>query len=291
MMKSIKHILLTTFSILAFSSFGQFGELEINNYYDDCDYLVGELFNKDSSFYLNCEIENYTVLKDSIPVGTFTLNIFCNEELKQSFYQIEIIENELTVVDLEDTYSYISDDNSQPIVDILVVGLYTPSALTGSPHIKQSFELKYCAIPNFGISNWFDIGMNFGFDYRYIQFNKDSSFTQLDGIKNERYSNINFIVGPNFRIGKHDDFLYTSVVVNFGAYYNLPVFNRYAFNIGNTKLSEKRIHNFQDLSFYLRLGYQLVSFHGEYRPFTILKNGYPDQPKFKLGIALQIPAS
>lgn len=289
-MKAIKRLLLLSFSLLTFTSIGQYGEIEINNFYDDCDFLVAEFYRADSSFYLNCEIDNYYAHKDSIPVGYYTLKIYCDEELKQSYNQIQIRENETVVIDLNELYTY-SNDYYQPFVDYSIAGLYTPTQLTGSPFIKQSFEFKYCAIPYFGISKTFDIGVNFGFDYRYIQFSKDSSFTSLEGIKNERYSNINFVIGPNFRIGKVDDYFYNGVVVNFGAYYNLPVFNRYIFNLGNTKVSEKRIHNFQDLSFYLRLGYQVVSFHGEYRPFTIIKNGYPDQPKFKLGIAVQIPAN
>lgn len=287
-MKTINQLLLAAFTLLSFFSLGQFGELEINNYYDDCDYLVAEFYNADSLYYIHCDIDDYYGATDSILPGKYTLKIYCDDELKQTYHALIIQEGERSVIDLQEIYSYPVDEED-PIMDVFFAGLYTPNSLTGSPHIQQSFELKYTSIPYFGISEIFDIGMNFGFDYRYIQFSSDSSFSTIPDIKNERITNLNFVVGPNFRIGKHNDYTYTSVVMNFGTYYNIPLFNRYAFNISNKKFSEKHIHNYQDLSFYLRLGYRIISVHGEYRPFTIIKKGYPDQPKFKIGLAIQIP--
>lgn len=280
----------------------QTGILDINisqNGMDD-EHVTVQVFQGDSlvsehkAFFYDFD-EFY----DTLNVGFYDVKLYVNfdKDITETIKSVEIRSSERNRLyfTLPDTFSYHYDNkynrNDTSIIS-KPVNLWHFSL--GNHFINNNDVFtSYC---EFGIKSGqevalykhFSLGVQGGSSMNWTNFDKNHSISPQFKHQEERYYYWNFNMLLFGRLTSYNNKTWGNDGLNLdaGISYNFPLIYRYVLIQNSTKTIKSHIHKYNDFSTIIRLGYSSVYFTFEYRLTNFLKEAYPEQPKYKLGIAI-----
>jgi hypothetical protein len=227
---------------------------------------------------------------DSLNPGEYNLLVFVDYIPKYHHYNIKIQGGKVT-----DIYGYwettryeyngkdsTADFSISPFVSYggPVVGDEIKTSLNGVISVGINYN------PTTMLNKHISFGGHYGPALSYGYFNKDT----IPGKKYERYVGADMNVGLFFRYNSEGGYKKprTGFVFDIGGYYAIPVVFRHAYNVNNTVVQDRWIHQYTNLEAFVRIGIHPIVIQTEYRLFDYILGNYPELPRFKLGIALLI---
>lgn len=291
-MKQYCH-LLSLLSLLLFSTLlhSQTGKLRILTSYD-LEVGTLQLFQADSlidQYQFSSYNDEY--LK-TIEVGEYKLVFSIKDSSKQILENVLIKENTITTA-----YFYPLEWHSRSRKDTLVKWKIINSLhyLNGNNFINNNktfgsyFDFGFKQGELHSHSKYLSSGYQIGSSMSYTYFNKDHSLstTNID-FDNERYYywDLNFTLLSRLTAYNNQNRKKKGIFLDLGASYNFPLLFRHVISDGNTKTITKRIHDYTDFSAMARLGYSYFALTVDYRLMDFLEQGFPEQPKIKVGLSL-----
>lgn len=301
MKKSIVLFLIVTASLIALNAYSQNGKINLyvqmyTSYFDSEPaynaYLV--LNNERIQEQSFDEYDNDIYFKDLSP-GFYNIEIERNDTLINTIHAVEVKENNLTKIDVTidgRTFCDECEDTTRTEFFEILTGLSYGSDFLDDDNIfaTQQYRTSLQLHQNFLISKNFSVGIGAGYNYSQTYFNTDSSFAQVPGIKNERYSyfDISYIFFLRFNPYNMKKDPARGLFIDAGVHYNFPMAFRHAYSVDNIRYMTARIHKYNDFSVIGRIGFYPVSLHAEYRLSDYVRHGFPQQPKLKAGITYHI---
>ena len=295
--------LLTLFLALAGSSvsFGQYatGRLYITLYRQNYSYddSIRYSLNQDGSVIREGSLSGYDYLRiDSVPEGTYTVNIYVHDTLNVQYPGIVIRRGETTSIDALTTNQEFQESKFDTVQEYMnetdIFGMYGPGKLPPdtSSLFKDTWKLGITEGIFWDVSRYYAPGFTLGTNAAWTRFDKNSG---LDSVihKHERYFALNLSAAFMNRFTFYDARTIDNmgVTLDLGLEYNYPLLFRHVEVDGNQKLIERKIHQFNDLSVVARLGYPPVMFTVEYRVLDYLKGPFPQVPPLRIGLTFVIP--
>ncbi len=290
-MKKLIYIFITLIaSFTTISTYAQTGKLEINvnNYIEN---VTIQLFQNDvlvDEYQL--DFYDYEFVK-TLNVGSYKLTLITEDSVKQTLKNVLIKESLTTDVyfSLPDVSYYNPNDTN-----ITSRSITSAHFLIGNNFINNNdifntyydFGFKHGAVDI--LTKHISIGGQIGSSMNYTYFNKSHSLSPLTEFDNEKYYywNLNFTLLSRLTTFDYKRYGTKGPYLDLGISYNFPLLFRHIITEDNTKISTKRIHNYNDFSTTARLGYSMFALTLEYRLTNFLKEDYPEQPKIKIGLSI-----
>ncbi|MDX2361490.1 MAG: hypothetical protein QNK23_11840 [Crocinitomicaceae bacterium] len=309
----LKNVLLLLLVACSFSlsSIAQVGTLLIKGPYSNeeidftHEYPVAHIFNESSEFFMVLEDYdiNYQGTTIELPIGSYTIEIYLEEDyLAQTLRNIEIHLGEITDVTLSGItiYHYTEPVETQnSITQKRWVQFWDLNLATGNdfinrnPNFNSHYNIGYTFNSLYILSRNFSVGPIVGTNLNFTHFNKSGYIETSYEHKTERYMYWNLNAGFVFRIAvfnQYENDGWLGGVLDLGMKYNLPLLFKHVQNInGKTKVTTRGIHEYTDLSAFVRLGYSPITLTCEYRLTDFLQSPYHEQPRIKLGLSFLIP--
>jgi len=228
----------------------------------------------------------------SLAPGYYTFEIHINGYMHFSKGQILVKSDSITTF-----YAYLYNNSYSPIEGKDHTEKYTelfnnfsfglPNKIL-SPLIAGQYKISQGGSSYFNPNKWLGFGGVIGYYTNYTDFYKDETFTLFEK-KRERYFTFGLTTGAIIRLSgithKTNDISY-GPSLDFGVLYNLPFVHRHVYVSGNSKIVNRRIHNYTDFSGIIRIGFLPVTLLMEYRINNFIKSPLPQEPRFKLGLSL-----
>jgi len=228
--------------------------------------------------------------RTTLAPGEYEIHVFRDGKPDFTVYQIIIKEGKKLTVDIDrpveryatiDTTKSSDDDN----VGMTMYLSFASSRLEGSKE-PVPFQLGIGSDMHFMATylNRFRIGITTGFNVSLSRVNRgnDSTLVTLTDSKRERYLYASYYMGLMHRViftPKRDLPFY----LDFGADYHLPLWFRHASISKNQMLVGKRIHAWNDVRAYARVGFLGgLSLAFRYRIFDFAQSPYPQLPKYEI---------
>lgn len=288
-MAALKHLvlLLTLFCSFLVGAQGEIRVMDNRNF--DKEYRV-QVERNDSLCFED-------VFQDSISIrnlkaGNYVVYISQNDEHYITFHYVDVKDEEATWLFLpEESYR---EDIEFSIEDMDFLSfhldlLYGPKSLSEQPFSNQSFELRASESVLFPISRNFLIGIQNGLDFRWSQFDKDTNALGMPPLRREHYFGVNYLIGTHLRFFHYKlQDIARGPLFDIGVNYALPIAFRHVYLDGNQKIITRKIHQWNDLSVYARLGYAPIAVIAEYRLFDTVRGPFSEMPKFRIGISMVI---
>lgn len=228
----------------------------------------------------------------SLAAGEYEIHVFRNGKPDFTVYQITIKDGRKLIVDIDRPQErYESVDTTRNDRDNVGMSMYlsfASSRLDGSKepipfqmgigsdlHFMATY-LKRCRI---------GLTMGFNLSHSFVNRGTDSTLTTLLNSKRERYIHLSYYMGLMNRIFISNPNGDQPFYLDFGADYFLPIWFRHASVTKNQMLVGKRIHQWNDVRAFARIGL-LGSFSlaCRYRIFDFAKSPYPQLPKYEICI-------
>lgn len=268
----------------------QTGNLTIDyssGYYNDEVYYC-KLYKKDSlidSTYLN-----YDFTFTNLAEGTYNIAIYADNELIEKRYGLPVVKDSVT------NYSLSFYESRKTLINDTVISELTKGSLdlltnlnhpNFSPLIDRMFYVGFLSGGGLLLAKHIEIGGFGGSSFSYTNFNRDTSYTSLTNIKNERYFSWNFDIATSIRFSSNDrrDYNTGGLFLEFGTIYHFPLLFRHTYNENQKKVSTSQIHQFKNLSAHVKLGYENIALMVSYRLFDYVNGDYPELPKLKVGLS------
>lgn len=299
----MKPYILVLFALCYFQSFGQTGKISIRIaeqipidsiqakiIVSRNDSVVREVIYKDDCCYTPI---------DSLPVGVYKLAIRKTHYIDMSYENITVLEN-----DMLSLYCYLQRTPSARLKDI---SRDSTMYSFGSEDLAFSFQFFnnnlfntgdiVQSVYSFGIKSTFleypyqrvGFGVTVGSTISSCLLKKKQVYNFIEPVDKEKYFYWKASLGPTMRLFITKPPNEYGIFIDFSALYNLPIRFRYMAIDGNTKTTERSIHQFTDFSGFMRVGINhWLSFTAEYRLSNFLKSNFPEMPKIQLGIDLLI---
>ena len=286
---------ISIFLIATISSLGQNGvlQIELNENYDDEGFDF-TLLIKDSVVN-SIQNESWFVEFDSLETANYTLVINSKKYDNPTTYQnIKVYSDSTTTLSISTwTYSVCcntcNDSAFGNRLESLISFLYAPYPQESTPFINHAYSLS------FGEQTWLDLHKNFDlgiageiyFDRTYL----DSTFkpAKISSYEKQLYTNtgLKFSVLSRIAFFNAREWM-NGVVMDVGASYKLPVHFRYITKSEGSKISQRKLHNFQDVNAFVKVGFTPVTLMLNYRLFDFVKDNFPQQPKWSAGLSFVI---
>lgn len=269
----------------------QTGSIQLSEF-QDCEIPHIKLTKNDTIAFNDFYDPNTGIV--NLSPGKYRVEISCEGEPFVTYYQMDVFENETTWINYDSGFyaedNYDEDKNIlYPIVTQNVGLLYGPRVGSPLPFQSDNVEFKQSISVQFKATRFFNIGTRIGTDFRWTIFDRDTLFTSVPDMKNERYFNWNLSGGVFFRFGNVRKLNSPHFVLDIGADYYLPLYFRHIYNVGNSKIAQRKIHHFNDVRVFTRIGNSYLQFLVEYRLFDYVRGGYPQTPKWIFGINFDLP--
>lgn len=282
------------FSLCFLSFFSQKGNLEISyNDWESGDVVI-ELYKGkgdtivDSCFYSFCECAF-----NDLNVGEYNIKIIKDDTLIKRLYKVEVEDGKITSY-----YSYGESISTNEIADTIVHELFTTtinylSSLNNpgfNKLINREFRFGFLQGSSFLINKNIELGIKGGVEFSLTDFKNDTSLLGLTGVRRERYFDWNLSIEPSIRFSTNNRRSYESkgLFVELGTCYHFPLVFRHVYSLNQSRYTQSRIHNFNNLEGVLRLGYEEFSIMASYRFFNVVKDNFPQLPKLNVGLSLVI---
>lgn len=301
-------VLIFLFSMLSLSVLAQSGQLKINvysapnGYQFTADYPRVRVYNERVTKDFTVEefsTEEYDV---TLPGGTYTVDIYWDEDyVAQSARNVEINSGLITYLSFNG-YNASSDyfDDGLNGYDSRWYYSATLNLQTGSDFINNNpnFNGNYSFGYNFdffySLGKHVAIGPLFGTQFEYTYFNKDAYIDTTFYHRTERYFYWNLNAGFVLRFSTYNGltggFYDNGGILDLGMKYNLPLIFRHVMDVnGKTRTQTRGIHEYTDVTAFARIGHNMISAIAEYRITDFVRDGYPEPPKFRIGLSWMIP--
>jgi hypothetical protein len=290
-LKKLIYIFFTLITSLStVSAYSQTGKLDISvSYY--IENVTIQLFQNDvliDEYQLDSYEDEFV---KTLNVGSYKLTLITEDSASQTLSNV-LIKESLTT----DVYFSLPDISYYNPNDTNITSRLIPSAhfLIGNNFINNNdnFNTYY----DFGfkqggvnvLTKHLSLGWQIGSSMNYTYFNKSHSLSSLTEFDNEKYYywNLNFTLLSRLTTFDYKRNGNQGPYLDLGISYNFPLLFRHVITEDNTKISTKRIHNYNDFSTTARLGYSMFALTLEYRLTNFLKENYPEQPKIKIGLSI-----
>lgn len=277
--------------------YAQYGQIEINldsdHYWEDDSVLVVLSFRQNTikGFYLS-RYESETV--DSLIPGDYTIQVVYMGVRTSTYERVEVEDAKVTEIHIYRPWITTSDTGDCPYTEKVE---YVLGARFGQPEAPYNvfLEEQLTVIQNF---QWWpkpgknvSLGMLMGGQADWAQFKSDTSlFPGMEEHDKERYFNLSANIGVISRLSFFDfrEFYKLGMVVDVGAHYQFPLAFRHVYVDGDTKTRTNKLHRFNDVRAFVRIGYLPATLTLNYRVFDYVKPGYPQLPKWTLGLEFVI---
>jgi len=277
----------------------QTGGLKIE--WDD-DYTVNypiyswELYKGDSlisSSKLESVDHGYEYTFQDLPIGVYSFKIFDDGKLLSHRHQLSVIENHMSEYLLYIYASKIWTNRDSTINNIFSVSfdfLTNLNKPSFSPLINREFYAGLLSGKSQLLSKNLEIGIFGGTSFSYTNFKKDTSYFPLKTIKNDHYFSWNFDIATSLRISSNNrrDYNTEGAFLEIGAIYHFPFIFRHSYLEDSKKVTTSHIHQFQNVTAQVKIGYGNVALMASYRLFDYINGNYPELPKLKVGLSVMV---
>ena len=169
------------------------------------------------------------------------------------------------------------------------VNFYNPDI---SPEFKSSFNIEYIYSFKKKVTTYDQIGLDLiPIKLVWHNLNRDTTIAN-EKYKAERYFGyyLSAFVYNRLIINKQRKTGFPGLFLDLGVGYEFPLYFRYMYKIDSDhKTTMSRIHRMNEFVGMARLGFDVISIKATYRFSDIIKNNYPEPPKFKIGIEFNFP--
>lgn len=169
------------------------------------------------------------------------------------------------------------------------VNFYNPNI---NSEFKSSFNIEYIYSFKKKVTSFDQIGLDLiPIKLVWNKLNNDTLIT-TEKYKSERYFGyyLSAFAYNRFIINKQRKTGYPGLFLDLGVGYELPLYFKYSYKPdSDNKTITGNIHKMNKFVGLVRLGFDAVSIKATYRFLDILKDNYPEPPKFKIGIELNFP--
>jgi hypothetical protein len=297
--------LLILFLLFSMNGFAQLSKLTLycsNNSYDDIDCFTlvvshgAEILFKKTVPSYDDEIE-----LDSLLPGIYTVQYYpCDQSnVPLIARDFSLVADSTTVL----TIDYSVQELREPILE--ESAKYRAETQFSMGHYNNRWNQSHPALTQstyvgFSQSSWFSFNRHVGFliggglGFTHSSIAKDTTFMHQPLLK-KKYECYNYLDGHvdvRFRLthaNQQQRYESTLLTVDVGASYYFPFFFKHtAWYDDHQKLVQGHLHQYTDCRLFASIGYAPVLFFAEYRLFDFVKGGYPELPKYNLGIRIVI---
>lgn len=286
----MRNLFVALFFIIPISGIAQSGSLKVRWYAQENVLVEFELIS--DSFYHWFEAQDTPVVISDLNAGVYKLNMYVEEKLNSTYHNIEVKEGRITEInpDIHYSFSYVKKNRCDNITLMHYNLGFSPKS---NSLVNGGYKFGVTISGVFGITEKFGFCLTQNFGYEFYDLSKKF---QINDDLEERFGHYrSMIYSPGFDLYYsfspiHECDRITGFI-SAGIYYNFPVLFRYIYYAGNKKVVQHWIHSYKDFSIKTRLGYKSVGVFGEYKLTEYMKNGFPQTPRFTIGISYILPGN
>jgi hypothetical protein len=243
---------------------------------------------------------NWTV--DSIDAGNYSFKILLNDSLYFLFTNINSFADKKTYYDFNVSYYKSSLSIAASKKDSTIhsdKGEFTFGGMYGNNLNVQKNKILRNQIYSGEIAmnvyhtlfKHYSIGFKIGYQYSTTVFYNDTTHYKGENIIAKYYSYNDLNIGLINRFTFFNNFKNKDgLKLDLGVIYHFPVsFKQVIKADDDTKTTTKRIHNYNDFTAIVRLGYKYVGLQAEYSLTNFLRRSYVENPQLRLGLVFYIP--
>ena len=292
-MREITGIVVLLIGIICYGQTGSL-QIELGNNYKDAEFEY-KLFISDS--LVDSKINNsWQVVFDSLKTAKYRLvvdGVEVESDMPTTYENIQVYSDSITSMFIS-VWEYSvccasCDSGYTNRFESVINLLYSPLPTQESPFIKNSFEIDIGGGAWLGLHKNFDLGGTFGFYYNATPI--DSSFRpqNIQHLEKQQYSNsgLKFDVMGRIAFFNLNEW-FNGAVIDVGASYKVPLYFRYVTKSEGIRIAQRKMHNFKDVNAFIKVGFTPVTVMLNYRLFDIVKNDYPQLPKWSAGLSFII---
>jgi len=278
--------------LLGNSFFSQTGSLCFSFEYQNEDSV--KLY-RDDLFITSGKVEEQYICFDSLDVGSnYCFKQYREGQLLYQYCELDVKDNMVFDYTVEYIYGFQYPINNKLLkaktkfVTIHNFNLSPSYRLnTDNDLLDKQFSFSYLSGENYLLSKNIEIGIKGGTSFSYADFKNDTSFTALTNVKRERYFSWDVLIEPTMRFSTNNrrDYNTKGLFLEFGARYHLPLLFRHVYVANDKKYTTSRLHQFNNVSGLVRVGYANFALMAQYRFFDFVKGIYPELPRLNVGIS------
>ena len=240
------------------------------------------------------ELEDVESKLIKLNIGKYEINLTSGDTINQTVKNVIIKTDTITKVVFTSTSIYYTPakDSIYWLRPILAYQFLTGSHfINNNDNFNNYFDINFCGQAAAVITKHLSIGYQIGNSFSYTYFDRDNTLSTLENFDSKKYFNwdLNFSILSRITTFNYKKHTYKGVYIDAGFCYNFPLVFRHIVKYANTKVSTKHIHNFNDFSTTLRIGYSILALTYKYRLTNFLKEGFTEQPKINIGLSIFVP--
>jgi hypothetical protein len=227
-------------------------------------------------------------------IGEYKINLASGDTIHQTVKNVIIKTDTITKVVFTNTSIYYTPakDSIYWLRPIIAYQFLTGNNfINNNNNFNNYFDINFCGQAAAVITKHLSIGYQIGNSFGYTYFDRNNTLSSLENFDSEKYVNwdLNFSVLSRITAFNYKKHTSKGAYIDAGFSYNFPLIFRHVIKYGNTKVSKKNIHNFNDFSTTLRIGYSILALTYKYRLTSFLKDGFTEQPKITIGLSIFVP--
>lgn len=286
------------FGIASITLSAQNGKLEVvvNNDYADGEIkydLVVNLWLNDSLVSTSDDFD-YTLF-ENLEAGVYRIEVFAGEKKVLSYDYAVVEPGSTSYIQLELPTMEVTNDSlpkeSDAYMEFVMPLRFSFKTIEDNPYaIKREIGFGYEYNLIIPITRHIAVYNNSGSSVYFYKVNAESDLTW--GAGKERFFKWTLSEGLFFRFSVPNirRAPITGLIFDMGAVYHFPLLMNYTYFISdNFRHSVGRIHRYNDVSVMVRIGYAPLVVFAEYNLFDYVKQPYPQMPKLRFGVSVQVP--